>query len=867
MPPTAGIPTSNMINGVLQFIGQSSRGFVAYAAMLRALAAISIIAILASARGVHAADLAKPEDVQFFEKQVRPLLEARCLKCHGAEAKVKGGLHLTTRESVLKGGELGAVVSLDQPDKSLLLAAIGYEGELKMPPKGKLPADEAEILTRWVKSRVPWTPGLDLTPPGIVRAEPVRSGPPTVEEAKSFWSFKAIQKPEVPQVHHPEWVRNPIDAFVLAKLESKGMSPAPSAGKVALLRRAYYDLTGLPPSPAEVDAFVADTSADAYENVIDKLLASPHYGEKWGRYWLDLVRYGESNSYERDNPKPNVWRFRDYVIRSFNDDKPYDRFVKEQLAGDEMPQAVESADPIIATGFYRLGIWDDEPNDRLQARYDNLDDIVTTTGQVFLGLTVDCARCHNHKIDPIPQADYYRLLAFFQNVNAYSNGGPTDEAPIASAAGRQAYEARRKEREERRRNAQATVMQTEEDFRQILSGEPGRGKIAADEVHDLIKKEGKRVLGAERFAQYQTLRKQVESLASDPVNTDLALCVTEHGAHAPDTFICLRGNANVPGDKVVPGFPQILGGRDALIPEPPKGAKTSGRRTVLAKWIASTENPLFARVMANRLFQYHFGRGIVRSPNNFGTQGDKPTHPELLDWLASKLVEGGWRMKSMHRLIMTSNAYRMSSKGDPAALAADPQNDLLWRFDLRRLTAEEIRDSILALDGTLNLKLYGPSIYPHIPREVMAGQSVPGKGWDKSPPEEATRRSIYVHVKRSLQVPILQSFDTAETDRSCPVRFVTVQPTQALGMLNGSFIHGEAAKLAVRLKKEAGDDRAKQVSLAWRLATCREPSEQEINRSLQLMQSLEKQDGATPDQAMNYFCLMVMNLNEFVYLD
>ncbi|MDB5174044.1 MAG: Planctomycete cytochrome, partial [Phycisphaerales bacterium] len=413
-----------MINDVRYYMSRFVRGFVPIAAVRPALAAISIIAILASVPAVRAADAAKPEDVQFFEKQVRPLLEARCLKCHGAEAKVKGGLHLTSRESVLKGGEQGIVVSVDQPDKSLLLAAIGYEGELKMPPKGKLPAEEAQILTRWVKSGLPWTPGLDLTPAGVASAEPVRSGPPTIEEAKSFWSFKPIEKSAVPQVHHVEWVRNPIDAFVLSKLESKGMSPAQPADRIALLRRAYYDLTGLPPTPTEVNAFMADPSPDAYEKEIDKLLASPHYGEKWGRYWLDLVRYGESNSYERDNPKPNVWRFRDYVIRSFNDDKPYDRFVKEQLAGDEMPEAAENADPIIATGFYRLGIWDDEPNDRLQARYDNLDDLVTATGQVFLGLTVDCARCHNHKIDPIPQADYYRLLAFFQNINGYSNGGP-----------------------------------------------------------------------------------------------------------------------------------------------------------------------------------------------------------------------------------------------------------------------------------------------------------------------------------------------------------------------------------------------------------------------------------------------------------
>ena len=352
-----------------------------------------------------------------------------------------------------------------------------------------------------------------------------------------------------------------------------------------------------------------------------------------------------------------------------------------------------------------------------------------------------------------------------------------------------------------------------------------------------------------------------------PELCSVRLCVSENGATAADTYVCLRGNANVPGEIVKPGFPKVLADGDAVIPKPAPDAKTTGRRTVLANWITSDADPLFARVMANRIFQYHFGRGIVRSPNNFGVQGDKPTHPELLDWLASEFREAGFHMKPMHRLLMTSNAYRMSCKADAAALEADPQNDWLWRFDLRRLTAEELRDSILAVDGTLNLDMFGPSVYPEIPAAVKAGQSIPGHNWLKSTPDEAARRSIYAHVKRSLQVPILQAFDAAETDRSCPVRFVTVQPTQALGMLNGEFLNQEAEKLSARLKAEAGDDVKKQVTLAFRLATGRLPSEREISRCLELMQSLQKQDGATPQQATKYFCLMVLNLNEFVYLD
>ena len=691
--------------------------------------------------------------------------------------------------------------------------------------------------------------------------------PPTPEQAKAFWSFRPVKRPEVPAVKHAGWVRNPIDAFILAKLEEKGFAPAPPATKVQLIRRAHYDLTGLPPTPAEVDAFVADASPDAYEKVIDRLLASPHYGEKWGRHWLDLVRFAETNSYERDGAKPNAWRYRDYVIRSFNEDKPYDRFVREQIAGDEMPEAKASSDPVIATGYYRLGIWDDEPTDPLQSRYDGLDDIVATTGQVFLGLTVDCARCHDHKIDPIPQKDYYKLLAFFQNINHFKNGGPTDEAPVVEQGSREAYEQRIAELDQQRKQVQGQIEETELNFKQLLEGQPGREPVRLADLPDLLRKEGARVLGEERYKQYLGLKRRLHQL-SFPKDTPTALAVSESGPTVPDTFVLLRGSAHSQGAKVEPGFPEVLSATTPTIPAPPPGAKTSGRRTVLAQWLTSPDNPLPARVMANRLWQYHFGRGIVRSPNNFGILGDAPTHPELLDWLASEFVNHGWSMKAMHRLIMTSSAYRMASTGgDPKALAVDPRNDLMSHFDLRRLTAEELRDSILAVNGTLNLNVYGPSVYPPIPKAVLAGQSVPGKGWETSGPEDSARRSVYVHVKRSLRLPILESFDAAEPDASCPVRFVTVQPTQALGTLNSEFLNAEAAKLAQRLTREAGADVRAQIKLAWRLVTGRDAAETEVQRGAGMIDAMVKQDGATPDVALKYFCLLAMNLNEFVYLD
>ena len=521
-------------------------------------------------------------------------------------------------------------------------------------------------------------------------------------------------RPAVPPVKDNAWCRTPIDAFIRVRLEAEGLTPAPPADRTTLIRRLTYDLTGLPPTPAEVDAFVADRAPDAFERLTDRLLASPHYGEKWGRHWLDLVRYGETNGYERDSAKPFAWRYRDYVIASLNHDKPYDQFVREQLAGDEIaPGAAES---LIATGFYRLGIWDDEPADRELARYDGLDGVLATTAQVVLGMSINCARCHDHKVDPIPQRDYYRLLAVFHNVT-HSNG------------------------------------------------------------KDL---------------------KKVKAADGPPIEV---MSVAERGLAV--THVLLRGNPALHGDRVEPGVPQILGGSSFASEEP------RSRRRALAEWLTDPRNPRTARVMANRIWQYHFGRGIVPTPNEFGGLGEPATHPELLDWLASELVDGGWTLKRMHRMIALSSVYRMSSQGRGPALALDPANRWFWRFPMRRLTAEEVRDSILSVVGILNLKAGGPPVYPPIPPEVMQGQSVPGQGWTVSSPQESARRSIFVHVKRSLLVPILATHDSADTDLSCPVRYTTTVPTQALGLLNGSFANEQAARFAERLMRDAPAETSK----------------------------------------------------------
>ena len=802
--------------------------------------------------------------LEFFERKVRPLLAENCQSCHGDE-KQKGKLRLDSPAFIRAGGERGAVIVAGQPSQSRILLAIGYQDEeLKMPPKKRLSERQVADLTEWVKLGAPMPAG---APPAPATAKTEFQ---ITAKDRAHWAFQPVKKPAPPSVKKRDGSANPIDAFIRSRLEAKGLAPNPPATKRELIRRAFYDLTGLPPSPADVEAFLVNRSPRAWEDLIDHLLDSPRYGEKWGRHWLDLVRFAESNSYERDDDKPHAWRFRDYVIRAFNDDKPYDRFLREQLAGDELPNP--NADAIIATGFYRLGIWDDEPPDRELARFDSLDDIVATTAQVFLGLTVDCARCHNHKIDPIAQKDYYRLLSFFANVNHYKNGGPTDEVALFdTAAERAAYEQRVHELDRKRNETQAAI----DEIEQVLRAGLARGDLPENpsqrqtklDLNKLIKAEGFRVLGAERFARYQKLIQNLAQLTPDSLPVEKALAVTEAGSQAPVTYLLGRGNPNLKTDVVEPGFIEVLNPPKAQLSVPALNAPTSQRRIVLANWIASPTNPLTARVMVNRIWQHHFGRGIVRSPSNFGTQGDPPTHPELLDWLASVFTARGWSIKAMHRLIMTSQAYRQSSRGHASALQADPANNLFWRFDLRRLTAEEIRDSVLAVTGSLNLKMFGPGLFVDIPKEVMAGQSIPGKGWGKSSAEEQARRSIYIKVKRSLRTPILESFDTAETDRSTPVRFATVQPTQALGTLNGVFHHQQAEAFAARLRKEAGEDLRRQVQLALYLTTTRPPSQAEVQRGVRLIGELRVQDHASAEIALQHFCLMALNLNEMIYVD
>ncbi len=810
-----------------------------------------VLLLLFGAGAASAAGAERPppsEGDRFFEAQVRPILRAHCVTCHGGE-KVRSGLNLTDRQGLLKGGDRGPTVSLDKPDESLLLKAVNQHDELKMPPKGKLSQAQIDTLRQWVKRGAPWPEG------AVVKGH----GPPPVnEEARNFWSFRPVVPPRVPAVKNADWVKTPVDAFVLARLEAAGLRPAPPAGKTSLLRRVRYDLTGLPPTPEEAEAFLADDSADAYEKVVDRLLASPHYGERWARHWLDLVRYAETNGYEFDQVKPNVWRYRDYVIKSFNEDRPYDRFVREQLAGDELEPV--TADGIIATGFYRLGVFDGGAPDRLQATYDGLDDVLSTTGQVFLGLTVGCARCHDHKIDPFPQADYYRLLAFFHNISPRSSQRqvPLEVDRDVKQASVAQYQQQVADLKQRLKEFEDALIP------HLVGGEIDDFKVPEYRV-DIARKHVPEHVSQQDFQYYSDRARQLAQMERrPPAVLAQALCVSESGRTPPETFVLVRGNPRSRGDKVEPGFPSVLTARGPVFGPPNPNVATAGRRKVLADWIASPDNPLTARVMANRLWQHHFGRGIVRSSNDFGYRGTPPTHPELLDWLAGEFVAGGWKLKALHKLIVTSNAYQTSGNPQPAG----PENDLFGHFGLRRLSAEELRDSVLAVCGNLNRgKMGGPSVYPRISAEVLAGQSRPGNGWRPSAPEEQARRSVYVHVKRSLLVPVLAAFDAADTDSTCPVRFTTTQPTQALGMLNGDFANEQAKFFAADLRQKAGEGPDAQVRLALRRVTQREPTAEEVRRGVEFLARMRSKHQLAAEEALRNFCLLALNLNEFIYLD
>ncbi len=746
----------------------------------------------------------------FFESRVRPLLIDHCYSCHSAQAqKVKAGLRVDSLEGLLRGGEHGPAVVPGDPDKSLLLQAVrATDPDQQMPPKGpRLSARQIADLVTWVQLGAPWGKPLPSGPAG---ASAERRSKEITSEDKAWWSFKPIQRPPVPTSTGKGATSTsvqPIDAFVQETLTAKGLKANPRATRRELIRRAYFDLIGLPPTPEEIAAFERDTSADAWSRLIDQLLARPQYGERWGRHWLDVARFAQSNGYERDGEKPLAWRYRDYVVRAFNDDKRYDQFIKEQIAGDELDPV--TTDGLIATGFQRLGVWDDEPDDKRMAEFDELDDVLSTTGGAFLGVTLGCARCHDHKFDPIPQADYYRLLAFFRNIRlneaAKYNLESGNYLPLAEPA-----------------------------------------KVAAWQESQRAKLEPlqKRLAGVTNAGEKAQLTREIDGIKNVAPPFAWALGVRERGRQPPPTHVLVRGNAGSPGQEVQPAFLSVVGGAGPALPAPGPEQATVGRRRALANWIASSDNPLTARVLVNRVWHHHFGRGIVKTTSDFGRAGTLPTHPALLDWLAAEFMAKGWSIKQLHRTILLSETYQRSSRTDNArAAAADPGNDLLWRQNLRRLDAEALRDTLLAISGRLNPTMGGRGFFPRLSGEVLAGQSRPGLDWEISSPEERARRSLYAYVRRTMMVPMFDAFDYNNTTSPLNERPVTTVSSQSLLLLNDEFLQEQAAAFADRIVRDVGVASASRpealIRRGFELAVGREPTRQETRVAREFLQRQE----------------------------
>jgi hypothetical protein len=708
-----------------------------------------------------------------------------------------------------------------------------------------------------------------------VAEQPAAEKPITAEDRR-HWSFVPPVRPALPDVKDQRWVRNPIDSFILAKLEANKLSPAPEADRSTLLRRVSFDLTGLPPTPEERAAFLADGSPQAYEHLVDRLLASPHHGERWAQHWLDLARYADTDGFEFDQARPDAWRFRDWVVDALNRDLPYDAAVRLQLAGDELEPDNPTA--FIATGFNRCYPDMVDLNDQGLRRQNALNDITETAGLVFLGLTIGCARCHDHKFDPIRQSDFYKLQAFFTPARF------RDDYPLGSRSERAVAEALVGAWRNELADAQRAVIRLEEPFRAMLAPGPPSGLLdeetAAFQKPDPVRTPEEVGWVFQALAKDMRLPPKLWSIVLDPVSAAIrgallawverlrrseptsfprARGLDETGTPAPATYLLVRGDYAAKGPEVQPAFPLVLAANEAAAAAAPVPVlKSTGRRAALADWLTRPGHPLTARVLVNRLWQHHFGRGIVATPSDFGAMGAEPTHPELLDWLAVELGARGWSLKAMHRLMVTSAAYRQSSRPDPAVLAADPENALLGRHALVRLDGEAIRDALLAVSGRLNRSLGGPPVFPELPAELTRLSSR-GAIWPVSHrASDRDRRSLYVFLRRNLRYPFFEAFDRPDTNASCPRRAVTTIAPQALTLLNGALARDAARGLAARIARAAGPDPAARIRLAYLLAFTREPDSLELRLA---------RDFLHRDPELAHLGLALLNLNEFVYVD
>ncbi|MEX2142035.1 MAG: PSD1 and planctomycete cytochrome C domain-containing protein [Pirellulales bacterium] len=843
----------------------------------------------------RAAAAADQSDVTFFEEKVRPLLVAHCYECHSTEAKELGGnLLLDTRAGWQNGGDNGPPIVPGKPKASLILRAVGYADEnLQMPPKGKLAQAEIEILTKWIEQGAP--------DPREGEAAKAPLWTIDIAEGRKYWAFQPLAEVEPPTgavlparrdetKHHAERDDyTAIDRLIDAKLAEKKLSRNPPADRRVLLRRAYLTVTGLPPTSDEVQAFETDTSPDAWERIVEGLLASPHYGERWGRHWLDLARFAESHGFEHDYDRPYAYHYRDFVIKALNQDLPYDTFVRWQLAGDEF----EPDNPLalMATGFLANGVHATQitANQVEKERYDELDDMLATTGTAMLGLTIGCARCHDHKFDPIPNLDYYRLLSTFtttvrseMEINLDPEGFKqakvkydAEHAPLVAAVAKYQEE------------------QLSKSFDEWLSGKSKQAvgisdlaklpKPAQDALAVVAKAGAAKLTGEQRqalFAWVKTTDVQWQQLNSAVVKHAQAepklpkVLISSEGVPAvrlhtqggdflEKTHFLRRGDPNQKTGEATPGFLQVLmtaaDGEQHWRQAPPAGWRTSYRRRALADWITDREHGaghLLARVIVNRLWHYHFGRGIVATPSDFGAQGTPPSHPELLDWLARELIRNEWRLKPIQKLILTSAVYQQGSAIDPEKAAIDPDNVYLWRWSPRRLEAEAIRDSLLAVTGELDRTMYGPGTLD----------------------ERMRRRSIYFTVKRSKLIPMLQLFDAPDANQGIGRRATTTVAPQALLLINSPIVRQWAQAMARRISIARATDHeevspAETLRRAFQMALARDPSDEELSQSLKFLNGQMRlyqaggEHAQAAELALTDFCQTLLGLNEVVYVE
>ncbi|MCI0338178.1 MAG: PSD1 and planctomycete cytochrome C domain-containing protein [Acidobacteria bacterium] len=914
--------------------------------------------------------------LEYFEKQVRPILMRSCAGCHNAKAKI-AGLDLTTAEGFQRGGDSGPLVNKENPVHSRLLKVISYQEELKMPPTGKLKDDEITVLIEWVKMGAPWPPARaetrETSDAKLTNRTPTKE---FSEAEKNFWTFLPISHPIPPKVKNTGWVKSPIDAFILQKLEEKKLSPAPPSDKLTLLRRATYDLIGLPPAETEIREFLGDNSPDAFGKVIERLLNSPRYGEKWGRHWLDVARYADSTGNDEDHRYPHAWKYRDYVIEAFNKDLPYDHFVREQIAGDLVPAANAEGvyrRGIIATGFLALGPKALAQQDKKKMLYDVYDEQLDVTTRAFLGLTVTCARCHNHKFDPILTKDYYSMVGIFASTRSFSDPmafvSVSLNKPLITKSEYDLYLEKKNAHEGRVKRRQLDIGEIVDRAKEKLITENGprlsaymlaaRGvyhdkgdlKVVADRQKlseevlkkwvDYLKKDKVRQhllewqnaklenlnevaygyqqrftdrlvvwheklnewrakyrqaisenkdlpkkpefeAGQDRFfqevyfgregpfsitpddrtkfaeedwQQISQLKKELEELKKQaPPEPEMA-CAVEDG-EVVNQKVFIRGDYHNEGEDAPKGFPSIL----AAQTRHPAIDSGSGRLQ-LAEWITQPEHPLTARVMVNRIWQWHFGEGIVRTPDNFGKMGERPTHPELLDFLAHRFIENGWSIKAIHLLIMLSSAYQMSSRVSEASLAADPENRLLSRFNRRRLTVEEMRDGLMAIDGSLDLAMGGT---------LQTGTGTDGENDNKRlslNPEKLNRRTVYLPLRRANLPALLNLFDFGDATTASGKRQLTNVATQALFWMNSEFLSERSKKFSQSLLEHKDFSDAERVKLAYLRIVNREATDEELSQAVSYMTRFKLKYSKDSPDAWQSLCRVLMSSNDFIYVD